>query len=254
MSSDLLQVDGLTLAFGGVVALQRMGLKIACHEIVGIIGPNGSGKTSLFNVITGIYRPRSGSIRLQDAELIGKRPFDIARMGVARTFQTPRLFETLDGPGHLLVSGPNPAKRSGVRSLLHGFRLVGASAAAAAWNSNQIASRLFRQIPGQVSQLTYGQRRFLEVARATQGNPLLLLLDEPTAGLTGTESEDVSEALLNYQKVHRLAIVVIDHNVTFLKRFCTRLVAVHLGQAIADGAPESVLTDRRVIDVYLGAQ
>jgi branched-chain amino acid transport system permease protein len=233
-SGTILSLRNVTRRFGGVVALDGIDLDIAAGELVGIIGPNGSGKTTLVNVVAGLYPPDSGRVVFDGNDIAGLPPFRIARAGIGRGFQTPRLIETLTVGENVAVAAAVAGESSPAASegLLQRLRL------------RAVEGALLRSLPG-------GVRRRVEIARAMVARPRLLLLDEPAAGLTPAEQDELREMLgvLNRDGV---SIVVIEHSVAFLSRLVPRLVCLVEGRIVADGTPEAVTRDPRVVAAYLG--
>ncbi len=233
-AKPILALRGVTRRFGGVTALERVDLKIGAGELVGLIGPNGSGKTTLLNTVAGLYRPDEGAVRLDGADIAARKVCRIARAGIARGFQAPRLMDD--------------------RSVLDNVKLAarGGDAAALAvhWlerlGIDDIARRRAGDLPG-------GKRRLVEIARAMATGPRLLLLDEPAAGLTPAEQADLAEALRRLNR-EGLAILVVEHSVAFLRALAPRLVCLVEGRVVADGPTERVIADPRVIDAYLGGE
>jgi branched-chain amino acid transport system permease protein len=232
-AGPLLSLDGVTKRFGGITALDRVDLDIAAGELVGIIGPNGSGKTTLVNAISGIVAPDSGALTFRGVPLAGRAAHRIARLGVARGFQTPRLLD-------------DAAALDNVALGAHGRG--DAAALALYWldrlGIGGLATRRCGDLPG-------GARRRVEIARALAVDPRLLLLDEPAAGLTPEEQDDLAMRL-RLLNAEGLTILVVEHSVPFLKGLARRMVCLVEGRVVADGAPDAVTRDPVVIDAYLG--
>lgn len=229
----ILALRGVTRRFGGVTALARVDLKIAPGELLGVIGPNGSGKTTLLNTIAGLYRPDEGTIKLDGEDIAGAKVFKVARAGIARGFQAPRLMDDRSVLDNVALAARDPAVAQGRAAYwLHRLGL------------DDIAHRRSGDLPG-------GRRRLVEIARAMAASPRLLLLDEPAAGLTPAEQASLAEALRALNRAG-LAIVVVEHSVAFLSALAPRLVCLVEGRVVADGATERVVDDPRVIEAYLG--
>lgn len=243
----LLEVDHLTRRFGGLEALKDVSMDVQQEEILGLIGPNGAGKTTLFNVISGHLRPTNGAVRLQGLEIHGRPPQELARRGIARTFQIPRPFSEM-------TVGENVAAGLGVdiyptwRALLATYRSVSVGR-----RVHEALSRVGLAEYGrsQANTLSIGMHRRLEIARALALDPKLLLLDEPTAGLVHTEAEQLGELIRSLAE-RGLTIVVIEHNMPFAMNLCQRIVVLSFGQVISQGSPDSVRSDPQVIEAYLG--
>lgn len=230
----ILSLRKVTRRFGGVVALDGIDLDIAAGELVGVIGPNGSGKTTLVNVVAGLYPPDFGRVVFDGSDIAGLPPFRIARAGIGRGFQTPRLIETLTVGENVAIAAAvaGESALAPAAGLLRRLRL------------RAVEGALLQSLPG-------GVRRRVEIARAMVARPRLLLLDEPAAGLTPAEQDELREMLgvLNREGV---GIVVIEHSVAFLSRLVPRLVCLVEGRIVADGTSEAVTRDPRVIAAYLG--
>ncbi|AZO45013.1 ABC transporter ATP-binding protein [Mesorhizobium sp. M7D.F.Ca.US.005.01.1.1] len=236
----MLSVEAVSKTFGGVRALRSASLACEAGEILGLIGPNGAGKSTLVNAISGVLKPDTGSVRLAGKEITGHGPEYCARAGVARTFQTIRLFKDLTVRQNVEVAHitcqavrPEAAARIGVDQLLAQYQLDG-----------------FADVPA--GTLSYGSQRRLEIARALALGPSLLLLDEPAAGLNEGESETLAVAIEGIRRDVGCATIVIDHDLRFINRLCDRLCVMDQGQVIASGQTEAVWRDPRVIEVYVG--
>ncbi|HEY6335328.1 MAG TPA: branched-chain amino acid ABC transporter ATP-binding protein/permease [Alphaproteobacteria bacterium] len=247
----LLEVEDLTIAFGGVTALEGVQLSIAQGELIGLIGPNGSGKTTLVNLLTGLYRPARGRIRLAGRDIANEAPFRIARLGIARTFQTSNLVDDMTVLDNVAIARATLEGASLAATVATGVtdvRLARARGRAIALLDDlglrEHASRKAGELP-------QGLRRRAEIARALALEPRLLILDEPAAGLSGAEQTDLARRLAALAG-NSLTLLVIEHNMPFLMPLATRVVCLANGRVIAEGAPAAVRNDARVIEVYLG--
>ncbi|RPH73764.1 MAG: ABC transporter ATP-binding protein [Candidatus Rokuibacteriota bacterium] len=234
---SLLSVAGVTKRFGGIVANRGISFDVAPGELVGVIGPNGAGKSTLFEIITGFYRPDEGEVRLDGARLTGLSPDVVCRRGVARTFQKLRPFQGLSVLDNVMVGALTRTKD--VRHARERAReLVGKVG-------------LAEKVEAHARTLSTGQRKRLELARALATEPRVLLLDEVTGGV---DQRTIPELVRLVRDLHAggLTLLVIEHNMRVITAVAQRIVALHLGEVIADGPPDIVARDRRVVEAYLG--
>ena len=234
---SLLSVTGVTKRFGGIVANRGISFDVAPGELVGVIGPNGAGKSTLFEIITGFYRPDEGEVRLDGTRLTGLSPDVVCRRGVARTFQKLRPFQGLSVLDNVMVGALTRTKD--VRHARERAReLVGKVG-------------LAEKVEAHARTLSTGQRKRLELARALATEPRVLLLDEVTGGV---DQRTIPELVRLVRDLHAggLTLLVIEHNMRVITAVAQRIVALHLGEVIADGPPDAVARDRRVVEAYLG--
>jgi len=234
---SLLSVAGVSKRFGGIVANRGISFNVAPGELIGIIGPNGAGKSTLFEIITGFYHPDEGEVRLDGARLTGLSPDVVCRRGVARTFQKLRPFQALTVLDNVMVGALTRTKD--VRHARERAReLVGKVG-------------LADKVDAHARTLSTGQRKRLELARALATEPRILLLDEVTGGV---DQRTIPELVRLVRDLHAggLTLLVIEHNMRVITAVAQRIVALHLGEVIADGAPDAVARDRRVVEAYLG--
>jgi branched-chain amino acid transport system ATP-binding protein len=235
-----LEITGLRKEFGGVVALAGVDISIPSEKIIGIIGPNGSGKTTLFNVIAGVHKPTSGRVLWRGKDITGRPAHEIARAGLVRTFQQAMSF-----PGLSVRENVRIACEHG-RSHPDGAR--------SKWNSPEEILNFvgLTSLAGEIAgAMPFGNLRRLGIAVALGANPSLLLLDEPAAGLSHNESDDLMELVLRFPKIG-IGVCLIDHDMFLMSALCERLVVLNFGTKIAEGPPNRVLNDSKVTEVYLG--
>jgi branched-chain amino acid transport system ATP-binding protein len=252
----LLELDKLSLSFGGLKALTELDLSVDGKEIVSIIGPNGAGKTTVFNVITGIYKPTTGDVRFAGESVAGKRPDRIAKRGIARTFQSLRLFLNMTVKENVEAATYGGTKASPLESIL---RLPRAGREEREVNalSEEILSFFGERLMGYrwnqpAYVLSYANRRRLEIARALATKPKLLLLDEPAAGMNPNETHEVTELIGRLRDELGLAILVIEHDMHVVEGISDRVVALDHGIKIAEGGFAEVANHPGVVEAYLG--
>jgi branched-chain amino acid transport system ATP-binding protein len=254
--ASLLELEGVSKAFGGLRVIDDLDLVVNEREIVSVIGPNGAGKTTLFNVITGIYRPDAGEIRLDGRSLVGKAPHAITKLGVARTFQTLRLFLNMTVKENVMASQYGRTKAGPVRARLRtpGMRREEREIRARAEEKlSFFGKRLMGYRWDQPAySLSYANRRRLEIARAMATEPRILLLDEPAAGMNPVETHEITELIGKLRDDGDYTILVIEHDMHVVEGISDRVVALDHGIKIAEGSFDEVATDARVVEAYLG--
>jgi branched-chain amino acid transport system ATP-binding protein len=238
-NSSELVLQGVTKDFTGLRALDGVSLRLASGEILGLIGPNGSGKTTLINVVTGLLPVTSGSIRVDGTEIAGRPAYRVARHGIARTFQTIRLFRELTVVENVQVAAVS----------------MGMGRAAARRRAEEVLAEMFLSGWGakQAGALPYGLERRVEVARALAMEPRYLLLDEPAAGLNEDESDELLEILAPIPGRKKLGMLIVEHDMRLIMRLCHRLHVLSYGRTIGEGTPEQVRAIPEVIEAYLGS-
>ena len=235
----LLELKNINKFFGGLHVLSDISFCVEEGEIVGLIGPNGAGKTTIFNVITGIYRQDSGSIKLREKDLMGIKPYQVSKNGIARTFQLVRIFPTMTVLENVLVGS------------IYGKRGDKKKARDEALSCLEILDLL--KLKDTVSaHLTYSDRRLVEIARAIAAKPALALLDEPLAGLNPTETEKIMGVIKDIREAHGISILWIEHKMDAIFNICDRIVVLDYGKKLAEGGPKEIATDKNVIEAYLG--
>jgi branched-chain amino acid transport system ATP-binding protein len=250
MSVPILELDEVTRAFGGLIAVDRASLSLDSGELVGLVGPNGAGKSTTFNLACGYLTPTEGAVRFEGASIAGTHPSELARHGLGRTFQTPVAFPDLTVVENVMVGDPVP--RPLARALMGRWR---AEERSRRDRSNQLLGRvgLAHRADHSAGDLSGGELRMLEVARQLMGQPELLLLDEPTAGVAPGLQARLGE-LIRSVNAEGSAILIVEHNLGFLLNLVERVICMAAGEIIADGTPEEIRRDPRVVAAYLGDQ
>ena len=254
-ATPLLDVQNVSLAFGGLKAVSDVTLRIPERALYGLIGPNGAGKTTLFNLLTGVYQPDAGDIRLGGESLVGKRPYQIAAAGAARTFQNIRLFGQLTVLENVLVACENLRRSTLTSALLRSPFFYKDEQEMTERALSLLSVFKLEDMADEIStSLSYGNQRRLEIARAMMLKPKLLLLDEPAAGMNEAESTALIGQVRGIRDRFGCGIIVIDHDLRFIMTVCERINVLHMGELIAGGPPSEIQNDPRVIEVYIGGR
>jgi branched-chain amino acid transport system ATP-binding protein len=253
---DILVADSVSKIFGGLVAVDSVSFVVPRHSIVSIIGPNGAGKTTFFNMLTGLYRPNTGAIAFNGRDITHTRPDRIMAQGLARTFQNIRLFGTMSAVENVQVALHSRTKAGVFRSM---FRTPGVIREER--ESREKAREVLKYVGLRESvfedmsrNLSYGDQRRLEVARALVSEPSLLLLDEPTAGMNPQESAQLTNFMQQVREERGLTILLIEHDMKVVMGVSERITVLDHGEKIAEGSPQEVRENERVVEAYLGKQ
>lgn len=238
---NILEVKDLNINFGGITAIDNLNFSVKKGEILGVIGPNGAGKTTLYNTITGIYKPSKGDIFLNNKKITGMKPYKISRLGIARTFQNIRLFNSLTVLENILVGRVSELKKlvklnPYMEEACDILKVVG----------------LEKVINNMASELPYGQQRKVEIARALAISPKVLLLDEPAAGMNNYEKGDLKNLINILREDLNITVLIIEHDMGVIMELCDRILVLDYGKKIAEGSPEEISNDDNVIKAYMG--
>jgi branched-chain amino acid transport system ATP-binding protein len=254
----LLELKGLSKAFGGLACVDGLDMHVDEGEIVSLIGPNGAGKTTAFNLVTGIYPPDEGEILLEGRNIAGLAPYKITQLGIARTFQTLRLFLNMSVRENVMAAAYGHTKSSAIESVLRLPRARREEREIKAFAEEKLAFFGPRLIGYRLDQpaysLSYANRRRLEIARAMGANPRLLLLDEPAAGMNPAETHELADLIGRLRTEGGYTVLVIEHDMHVVEGISDRVIAIDHGVKIAEGSFDEVATNELVIEAYLGLQ
>ena len=258
MAERLLELQHVSKSFGGLLCIQQLDLHVDAGEIVSVIGPNGAGKTTLFNLVTGVYPPDDGDIRFEGESVLGLEPHEITARGIARTFQTLRLFLNMTVKENVMAAAFSHTRAGIARSILRtpGMRreekeIERLAEERLAFFGERLMGYRWDQ---PAFSLSYANRRRLEIARATATKARLLLLDEPAAGMNPVETHEITELIGRLRTEAGYTILVIEHDMHVVEGISDRVVALDHGVKIAEGTFEQVATDARVVEAYLGTK
>jgi branched-chain amino acid transport system ATP-binding protein len=253
----LLELDQVSKSFGGLQCIERLDIHVDEGEIVSVIGPNGAGKTTLFNLVTGVYQPDNGDIRFEGQSILGLEPHEITARGIARTFQTLRLFLNMTVKENVMAAAWSHTKAGILRSILRTPGMRREEKEIGRLAEERLAffgERLMGYRWDQPAySLSYANRRRLEIARATATNARLLLLDEPAAGMNPVETHEITELIGKLRDEGGYTILVIEHDMHVVEGISDRVIALDHGIKISEGTFEHVATDPHVVEAYLGA-
>lgn len=251
----LLKASDISINFGGLSAVSDFSLEIKEKELIGLIGPNGAGKTTIFNMLTGVYAPSNGTIEFCGENIGGKKPYQITQKKIARTFQNIRLFKNLTVIENVKISYNHQVKYNLFHSILRLPKYFN-SERKIEENALELLKvfNLYDKRNELAANLSYGEQRRLEIARALAVKPKLLLLDEPAAGMNPQETRELMELINWIRKEYNTAILLIEHDMKLVMGLCEKIVVLDYGKVIAKGSPQEIKNDKKVIKAYLGEE
>ena len=250
---NILEVQNVTKRFGGLVAVSGIDLVLPEGMIASIIGPNGAGKTTLFNVFTGIYKPEAGAVMFAGTPTVGRRSDQITALGLARTFQNIRLFNNMSVIENVLVGMHTRLHQTGIDALLRSRRFKQEEAEAHERARDLLAFVGLHEVDNEIAKnLPYGAQRRIEIARALAAEPKLILLDEPTAGMNPQETQDAMALFRRLRDDKGITVLLIEHDMRVVMGISERITVLDYGEKIAEGTPEQVRANVRVVEAYLG--
>ena len=255
MENTILEIKHLCKSFGGVKAIDDFSITLEEGKIHGLIGPNGAGKTTIFNNITGIYKPTSGNIHFLGKDIANKKSYEVAQLGIGRTFQNIRLFSNLSVLDNVIIASNMEAKYNIFSAItrLGNYKKIEVSIKNKAMDLLDIFG-LVDLCKSKAGSLPYGHQRKLEIARAMALNPKLLLLDEPAAGMNSEESEELVKFIRSIKDRFNLTILMIEHHMDVVAGLSDRVTVLNFGKTLIEGTAEEIKKDTRVIDAYLGGE
>ncbi len=251
----ILKTTDLGISFGGLKAVSGFNLELHDNDLMGLIGPNGAGKTTVFNLLTGVYKPTEGKIELEGGDIVGKSACQRVKLGLARTFQNIRLFKNLTVIDNVKIAFNQQMKTTLIESMLRLPRY---------WREEKEIERKALELLAvfeleeyrdyAAGNLPYGKQRKLEIARALATNPKVLLLDEPAAGMNGTETQELMDTIKFIRKEFNIAVLLIEHDMRLVTGICEKIMVLDYGETVSQGDPETVINDPNVIRIYLGEE
>ncbi|PIS11718.1 MAG: high-affinity branched-chain amino acid ABC transporter ATP-binding protein LivG [Bdellovibrio sp. CG10_big_fil_rev_8_21_14_0_10_47_8] len=250
---NLLDVQSITMQFGGLKAVDQLSFQIGQGELIGLIGPNGAGKTTVFNMLTGVYQPTQGDVLFDGKSLIGLKPFQISALGMTRTFQNIRLFKELSVLDNVMVAGSRDISYGFFSSVLKTAKYLREEKELREKSLNLLSIfGLDKHATDEAGSLPYGQQRRLEIIRALATNPKLICLDEPAAGMNHNETHRLMETIAKIRQDFKLTVLLIEHDMKLVMGICERIVVLDHGCKIEEGPPVQIQSSAKVIEAYLG--